>query len=67
MNYKQRLLQEFAELVEKITRLSVFIEHQEETEENDLYHSNETLLHKQLDSMRVYKSVLQARLEKELG
>lgn len=67
MNYKQRLLQEFAELVEKITRLRVFIEHQEDSEENDLYHSNEALLHKQLDSMLVYQSVLQERLEKELG
>ena len=67
MNYKQRLLQEFAELVEKITRLRVFIEHQEYSEENDLYHSNETLLLKQLDSMFVYQSVLQERLEKELG
>lgn len=67
MNYKQRLLQEFAELVEKITRLRVFIEHQEDSEENDLYHSNETLLHKQLDSMLVYQSVLQERIEKELG
>ena len=38
MNYKQRLLQEFAELVEKITRLRVFIEHQEDSEENDLYY-----------------------------
>ena len=67
MNYKKRLLQEFAELVEKITRLRVFIEHQEYSEENDLYHSNETLLHKQLDSRLVYQSVLQERLEKELG
>ncbi len=67
MNYKQRLLQEYAELIVKITRLRVFIEHQEETEENDLYHSNETLLHKQLDSMLVYQSILQERLENELG
>ena len=67
MNYKKRLLQEFAELVEKITRLRVFIEHQEETEENDLYHSNESLLHRQLDSMLTYQTVLQERLEKELG
>lgn len=67
MNYKQRLLQEFAELVEKITRLRVFIEHQEETEENVLYHSNESLLHRQLDSMLTYQTVLQERLEKELG
>ena len=34
MDYKKRLLQEFAELVEKITRLRVFIEHQEYSEEN---------------------------------
>ena len=67
MNYKIRLLQEFAELIEKITRLRVFIEHQEETEENDLYHSNESLLNKQLDSMLGYQAILQERLEKELG
>ena len=63
MNYKQRLLQEYAELIEKTTRLKVYIEEQEE----DLHNSPDPLLYKQFDSMTSYQSVLHERLEKALG